>query len=256
MGSQILGSDNLISPMPPSAAEVLRASTLLTRFKARELSRQPVSLKQLDNGSKIPEYLNPFLSTAKAANANKHSGSKYSLRRQKELLKAAQMLIQSGHPDSDLAKILPPGPKTTTRVSGGGVNKALAALGRGNSTISVAGVTNVSIPADKLPTEPSLETPEVIWRGVPRARRPIGMYEGRKVAFKRHIWEREQKERHTSIRKQVQGMEERISTWRNVGPTNYLETSMTNLPPHSGGLVKPREQSFHFKLIITLFMVS
>jgi Mitochondrial ribosomal protein mL59 len=189
---------------------------LLTRFRARELSRQPVALKQLDNGNKIPEYFNPFLSTAKAANANKHSGSKYSLRRQKELLKAAQVLIQSGHPDPNLVKFLPPGPKTMTRVSGGGVNKALAALGRGNSTISVAGVT---VPADKARPELSLETPEVIWKGIPRARKPIGMYEGRKVAFKRHIWEREHRERQSSIKKQVRGMEERISTWRNVSST-------------------------------------
>jgi Mitochondrial ribosomal protein mL59 len=215
--------------MPPSPAEVLRASTLLTRFRARELSRQPVAMRQLDNGSKIPEYFNPFLSTAKAANANKHSGSKYSLRRQKELVKAAQVLIQSGHPDVNLIKILPPGPKTMTRVSGGGVNKALAALGRGNSTISVAGVTKLPVPADKARTELSLETPEVIWRGTPRARKPIGMYEGRKVAFKRHIWEREHRERQSSIKKQVRGMEERISTWRNVSSTSHMENVITNL---------------------------
>jgi len=230
-------SPNLSPTMPPTAGEVLRASTLLTKFKARELSRQPVAMKQLADGSKIPEYMNPFLSTAKAANANKHSGSRYSLRRQKELLKAAHVLTQSGHPDANqLTKFLPPGPKTVTRVTGGGVDKALAALGRRNSTISVAGVSKVLVPADEPRVEePSTENPEVIWRGTPRARKPIGMYEGRKVAFKRHIWERERKERQALITKQVESMEERISTWRNVGLISRAEFLITDLLTETGG---------------------
>lgn len=198
--------------MPPSAAEVLRASQLLTRFKTRELSRQPLALKQLSTGVEVPQFLNPFLSTAKTANANKHSGSKYSLRRQKELLKAARVLALSGDHDPSLVQFLPPGPKTTVRIGGGGVDKALAALGRADSTISVAGIIK---PASSLERS-SKVTPEVLWKGVPRPRKPIGMYEGRKVAFKRHIWEREHKERQASIKKQIQGMDERIETWRNV----------------------------------------
>ena len=204
---------NFFPTMPPSSGEILRASTLLTRFKARELSRQPVAVKQLNTGVDVPEFLNPFLSTAKAANANKHSGNRYSLRRQKELLKAARVLVQSSDYDANLVNFLPPGTKTTSRVSGGGVDKALAALGRAHSTLSVAGVTK---PATILEKTASMNPPEVFWRGTPRPRKPIGMYEGRKVAFKRHIWEREHKERQASIKKQVQSMEERIDTWRNV----------------------------------------
>ncbi|KIM34191.1 hypothetical protein M408DRAFT_13788 [Serendipita vermifera MAFF 305830] len=210
--------------MPPSSAEVLRASRLLTQFKTRESLRQPTSLKRLGSGVEVPEFLNPFLSTAKAANANKHSGSRYSLRRQKELLKAAQVLIQSGDYDKNLVNFLPPGPKTTSRVSGGGVDKALAALGRADSTVSVAGVTK---PVNRAEQAPSSAAPEVIWKGVPPPRKSIGMYEGRKVAFKRHIWEREHKERQASIKKQVQGMDERIETWRN---RRAGKTAGTKLP--------------------------
>jgi Mitochondrial ribosomal protein mL59 len=201
------------------ATAIARASNLFIRFKARELARSPSASQTL---SELPTYTNPFLSS-KPEGAKFHRPSKYSLRRQKELLKAARLLSQTGH-DLSAEKLLPPGPKALSRISGGGVNKALAALGRKDSAISVSGKTERAQPISE-------GEPEVNWIGAPRPRKNHGLYEGRKVAFKLHKWEREQRGRRDAIKKQVQGMDQRIDEWRKVSdlcsPNIYVP--LTNL---------------------------
>jgi hypothetical protein len=192
------------------ATAIARANNLFLRFKARELKRTPISLHPLQEKRTIPELHNPFLSTPKPDGKGHHS-SRYSLRRQKELLKAANVLVNTRQ-DVNALNFLPIGPKSLPRVTGGGVEKALAALGKEGKTISLSGTTT----NHHAMTEPLTSEQEVIWRGSPRPRKNVGMYESRRVAFKRHRWERERKERRETIRKQIQGMDTRIAEWRNV----------------------------------------
>jgi hypothetical protein len=189
------------------ATAIARASNLFMRFKARELARSPAASQTLSEDRKIPTVPNPFLSS-KPGGAKFHRTSKYSLRRQKELLKAARLLSQTGH-DPSAENLLPPGPKALSRISGGGIDKALAALGRKDSAISMAGKTERT-------QSLSEGEQEVNWIGSPRPRKKHGLYEGRKVAFKLHKWEREQRGRRDAIKKQVQGMDQRIDEWRSV----------------------------------------
>lgn len=201
-----------------SQAALTRANRLFTLFKQRELSRTPIKYETTESGLTVPKFDNPFIPLPKLAGSKACRAPRYSLRRQKELLKAAKLLSQSGR-DPTALSFLPLGPKAMERVSGGGVDKALNAL-RGDAAISVAGTTNtLSSHAEGLSVGGDDPKPDVqvIWNGKPHPRKKIGMYEGRKVAFKRHIWEREQKDRQSSIKKAIQGMEQRVDEWRKVG---------------------------------------
>jgi hypothetical protein len=213
-----------------SQTALTRANRLFTLFKQRELSRIPIKYETTEAGTSIPKFDNPFLSAPKAPGSKTTRGPKYSLRRQKELLKAAKLLSQTGV-DPTALQFLPPGPKTVERVTGGGVDKALTAL-RGNATVSVAGITS-AMAYGKASSASGGDDPTTdvgaIWRGKPNPRKTIGMYEGRKVAFKRHIWERERKERQTTIKKAVQGMEQRVDEWRKVCLCAYYQFNQLTL---------------------------
>ncbi|PVG01953.1 hypothetical protein CPB86DRAFT_772963 [Serendipita vermifera] len=203
------------------ATAIARANSLFLRFKARELKRAPISLHPLKEKRSIPEYHNPFLSTPKSDGKGHHS-SRYSLRRQKELLKAANLLVNTRQ-DVNALNFLPIGPKSLPRITGGGVEKALAALGKEGKTISMSGTTT----SHRATTDIPASEQEVVWKGSPPPRKDIGMYESRRVAFKRHRWERERKERRETIRKQIQGMDKRIAEWRN---RRADKTAGTKLP--------------------------
>ena len=189
---------------------VVRAAKLFGRFKARELvQKKPVSLPEGTTNEQLPQLRNPFIYGARRSPTSKGLPSPYSLRRQKELFKAARLLVATGK-DLTALDFLPLGPKTQLRVTGGGVDKALASIKKKEDTISVAGVTNVLKPST------SDAPKEVAWVGEPKPRKTIGMYEGRKIAFKRHKSERERQEKADVIQAQLKGMEKRIEDWRNV----------------------------------------
>ncbi|KAG8833878.1 hypothetical protein FRC17_009919 [Serendipita sp. 399] len=200
-----------------SQTEVVRAAKLFQRFKVRELARKPLQLYQPAPGVKVPLLRNPFLPGVKREDGKARLPSSYSLRRQKELLKAAKLLVSTGK-DPTALTFLPPGPKAQARVIGGGVDKALASIRSKGSTVTVAGVTPVQGPVH---TSAIAKTSEVTWHGKPTPRKRFGMYEGRKEAFKLQKWEREKKGRTKEIQKQIQGMDQRISEWRNVCPPPF-----------------------------------
>ncbi|KAG8759209.1 hypothetical protein FRC14_006456 [Serendipita sp. 396] len=192
-------------------AEVVRAAKLFQRFKIRELARKPIVTHQPAAGLKIPTYSNPFLPGPKREDTKCRLPSRYSLRRQKELFKAAKLLVTTGK-DSTALNFLPLGPKMQPRVIGGGVDKALSAIRSKGRTVSVAGPTSPRAPVDSSTIG---KVTEVVWEGKPSPRKQIGMYDGRKTAFKLHRWEREREGRQKDIQKQVHGMDQRISEWRN-----------------------------------------
>jgi len=204
--------------------EVARATALLNRFKLRELSRFPLSLEQpVKDGVLVPRLRNPFLPSplSEDTNSGRRDGPKYSLRRQKELIKAAKLVgssILEGTPlhDPDASKFLPRGPKSVTKVYGGGALRALNSMRNGDQIAKIAGLT---APADASTTSKtttlSLQEREVIWVGKPKQRSGKGIYEGRRVPFKTHIWEREKPFLEAAKKKHLAAMSGRIGEWRN-----------------------------------------
>lgn len=193
---------------------VIRASKLINRFKTRELSREPISYAQINKTDSIPRYSNPFLPSIKDPAKKSRVGPRYSLRRQKELIKAAQLLASTPveeNGDPNALAILPPSPKSLSRVTGGGVDRALKELGKEQATVTVKEKTT-SIGNNLL----SPQEKGVIWLGKPSPRNELGIYEGRKFAFKRHIWERDQPDRQEATKRQLSGMDRRVTEWRQV----------------------------------------
>ncbi|CAG7848068.1 SubName: Full=Uncharacterized protein {ECO:0000313/EMBL:CCA71838.1} [Serendipita indica DSM 11827] len=190
------------------ASTVVRAARLFERFKARELCQKPLFVPKNATNGQLPHLHNPFVPGVRTPSSTRSLPSRYSLRRQKELLKAARLLVATGQ-DPTALNFLPPGPKTQSRITGGGVDKALKSIKKKEDVVSVAGVANVLDPSI------SQEPKEVVWVGKPRPRKTIGMYEGRKIAFKRPKSERERQGKADTIRTQMKGMEKRIDEWRN-----------------------------------------
>lgn len=146
------------------------ASTLVARFLARE-AHAP--------GSPAP---NPFL-PQKNLETGRWQPARYSLRRQKELVKQARA--------DGVLGLLPPGLKAG-REQGAG-------LGLGAEASGISGATDV------LPR----------WEGEPGAKSTVGIRSTQR-RFKGHKWEREQKERAEFVAKRMATMAKRIAELKAV----------------------------------------
>lgn len=272
-----------------AAYQIARSQALLQKFKSRHLSpnslvRRPplgfVNVPIIPNSSStvpskdalapdaakakkqtvlVPRLLNPFLLGPRSPITHRKDSPKYSLRRQKELLKAAKLLAAgpSGNPQPHWQQMLPLSPKGLRKPRegmGGGIDKALKELHRMNwkaRGIPVAGVTE-RFPAWKPYTAPPVEGESAasttssssakkaskwtngrinpnrpaIWIGEPKPRSKISLYEGRKkFAFKTHIWEREKPARDEFIRKRVSAMNFKMKQHRRVSLVSLVWTA-------------------------------
>lgn len=153
--------------------KIRSASTLVTRFIERASSGVQ------NPGAPVP---NPFL-PQKNLDTGRWHPARYSLRRQKELVKQARA--------DGVLGLLPPGTKAS-REQGAGV-------GLGAEASSIVGAT------DLLPQ----------WEGEPGPKSNVGIRSTQR-RFKGHKWEREQKERAEFVAKRMETMAKRIADLKAV----------------------------------------
>jgi large subunit ribosomal protein L25 len=196
-----------------ASATTTIASTIAPTSATATGTDVPAAVKP--TGPQLGSFANPFLPTKVNG---KWRAPKYSLRRQKELVKAARVL--GGAMD-----LLPPGPKMPDPVAAAAAAKAASAL----SVTQAKANTNTNATTKVVGRDVYSEAwakAKVVWtteiRDVPVAKdRSLGhgaarVYTGRKIKFKGHKWERTL--RRTTYHRHVlmRDMEQRISKYKSV----------------------------------------
>ena len=126
------------------------------------------------------------------------------------------MGIQQGK--GEAAFELPLGRKGQT-ISSGLVFRGVKTGGEGYSVVASSSPSSSGTGAEKgSTTTPGL--PLIAWQGEPKplAKRTGGLYEGRKVQFKGHAWQRDAPLKKEMIEAKMKEMQAKIAKFKNVSP--------------------------------------
>lgn len=223
---------------------------ILKTFRQKELLKLQEAAPSSSSSNPVAiKVRNPFLPTKSAS--GKWRAPEYSLRRQKELVKAAKTI------GLDLTQTLPVGPKTLGLVGAQRLQEAIARTSAVNATEksnaesqaeNTGSSTKPSQEKDSegspsslsssssslLPPSSTGETISIIWSNVLTRKlaakasivastrpgeRVLRLYGGRKKMFKGHKWERNLLKRKGQIRVRMRDMQKRIRRFHHVRPT-------------------------------------
>jgi large subunit ribosomal protein L25 len=219
----------LFLPMPPSVASVVRASAQVQAFRVRSLkalNSLPSTVVSKQSAQSLaspvlPTIPNPFLPSKNAETGRWHA-PQYSLRRQKELVKAARTvgaldLLPPGLKCRDTgAQLLRSAPQDT-RTSGPDVSTDASGA---STSATVAEVAQPQAHPQRDLTGAPWALP-VTWEGAPELPKAVQLaaarlYAGKRRMFKGHKWERVRAQISAHRRNLMRDMEKRVNRYKNV----------------------------------------